>query len=48
MKTIIAIIAVAALDLFALSQGIDGKYLIGTAIIIAGLGGYDVLKRTKK
>lgn len=47
MKTIVAIIALLILDLYALYQGIDGRALLGTSILIAGLGGFAVIRRVK-
>jgi len=37
----LAIIAIATIELYALTQGIDGALLAGTIAIIAGLGGYE-------
>ena len=39
---IIAILAIVALEIYALSQGINGTMLGWTVAIIAGLGGYEV------
>jgi len=47
MKTITAILAITALECFALAQDINGA-LLGFAIAaIAGLGGYEIGKRKK-
>ncbi|MBA7568559.1 hypothetical protein ES708_10288 [subsurface metagenome] len=45
--TIIAIIAITALEAIALFKGIDGTLLAGTAAIIAGLGGFTAGKVIK-
>ncbi|MBA7572834.1 hypothetical protein ES708_14621 [subsurface metagenome] len=44
MKTIVAIIAVALLEGFAIYQGINGTMLGLALIVIAGLGGYHLKK----
>ena len=38
---IVAILAILAIELYALSLGIKGTVLAGTLVIIAGLGGYE-------
>ncbi len=43
---IAAIIALAAIELYAMSQGINGQLQAGIIIIIAGLGGW-FIKRPK-
>lgn len=45
---IVAIIAIMTIELFALSQGIDGLILGGGLTIIGGLGGYTASKIIKK
>lgn len=37
---IIAIIAIVALEAYAINQGLNGVLLAGSIAIIAGLGGY--------
>jgi len=39
---IVAILAIVGLELYALSQGINGTMLGWAVAIIAGLGGYEV------
>jgi len=48
---IVAILAVVALEIYALAQGINGTALSWSIAIVAGLGGYNVKifrDRTKK
>jgi|GEM_PF-3775949 len=40
----IAILALVAIECFALSKGIDGVLLAGVVAAIAGLGGYNLRK----
>jgi len=44
-NAIFAIIAIAIVEVYALSRGIDGTILAGTIAIIAGLGGYTAGKK---
>lgn len=45
---IIAILVIAGLEAYALSQNIDGVLLAGSIAIIAGLGGYTAKAKLKK
>ena len=47
LTTIIAILAIVALEVVAITQGINGALLAGSIAIIAGLGGYQVGKKRK-
>lgn len=47
MKTIVAIIAIALLEGFAIWQGINGATLGIATAAIAGLGGYAVHRKAK-
>ena len=53
LAPLLAIVAITALDLYALSQGIDGTLMIITVAIISGIAGHNVpelhkiLKRLK-
>lgn len=38
--TIIAILAITALEVIAITQGLNGTLLAGSIAVIAGLGGY--------
>lgn len=40
LTPIIAILSIVALEMYALSQGINGVLLAGSIAVIAGLGGY--------
>lgn len=40
LNTIMAILAICAIELVALKQGIDGVLLAGAVAAIAGLGGF--------
>ena len=42
MTTVVAILVIAGLSMFAMHKGIDGKVLAVTIAAIAGLGGYGV------
>lgn len=42
MTTIVAILVIAGLSMFAMHKGIDGKALALTIAAIAGLGGYGI------
>jgi hypothetical protein len=42
MKAILAIICITALEIVALTQGINGAYLSISVGAIAGLGGYSL------
>lgn len=48
IATITAIICITILEIFAMSQGIDGVALAGACTIIAGLGGFQASKVVKK
>ncbi|MBA7554471.1 hypothetical protein ES705_47092 [subsurface metagenome] len=41
---IIAILAIAALEIVAMTQGINGVLLAGSVAVIAGLGGWTAKK----
>jgi len=41
LVTIFAILGLVAVEVFALSQGINGTLLAGVIAVIAGLGGYN-------
>lgn len=41
LPSIIAILSLTAIELMALHKGINGKLLVATSIIIAGLAGYN-------
>lgn len=43
-----AMICIAGLEIYALSQGINGTILAGTIGILAGLGGFIIGKKTSK
>lgn len=45
--SIIAILAITALEIVAIAQGINGALLAGSIAIIAGLGGYAVKRKRK-
>lgn len=45
--TILAILCITALEIVAITQGIDGALLAGAIAIIAGLGGYAVKRKVK-
>ncbi|GAJ16372.1 unnamed protein product [marine sediment metagenome] len=42
LTPIVAIIAIAGLEFYALSQGVNGVALAGVIAVIAGLAGYGV------
>lgn len=46
--SIIAILAIVALEIVAITQGINGALLAGSIAIIAGLGGYTAGKKRKQ
>jgi len=46
--SVVAIICVAALTTYALTQGQDGALLATAFTIIGGLAGYEVAKQTKR
>ncbi len=48
ITAIIAIICITALEIVAITQGINGALLAGSIGIIAGLGGYAVKRKVKK
>lgn len=48
LVTLIAIVAIAGLEGYALSQGINGTGLAGGIAVIAGLGGYQASRIVKK
>lgn len=48
IATITAIICITILEVFAMSQGINGVALAGACTVIAGLGGYQASKIAKK
>ncbi|MBA7701394.1 hypothetical protein ES703_110130 [subsurface metagenome] len=48
IATIVAIVAIAGLEAYAISQGINGVALAGSCSLIAGLGGYQINKIVKK
>lgn len=48
IATITAIICITILEIFAMSQGINGVALAGACTVIAGLGGWQASKATKK
>lgn len=48
ITTIIAILAIAGLEAYAITQGINGVGLAGALVIIAGLGGYEASKIVRK
>lgn len=47
MKTIIAIIALAAIVIAALFKDIDGALIASVSALIAGLGGYAIGRKKK-
>jgi len=47
-KTLLAIVAIAALAIASVSQNIDGQIMWLAIIAIAGLGGYDVYTQLKR
>jgi len=47
IASIIAILAITALEIVAITQGINGTLLAGSIAIIAGLGGYAVKRKRK-
>jgi hypothetical protein len=47
-NTLIAISALAILEILALMKGIDGQLFATVISLIAGLGGYELGKRKKK
>lgn len=48
LTPIVAIIVIAALEAYAISQGINGVLLAGSIAVIAGLGGYTARKKIEK
>jgi len=38
---LISILAIVALEIYAISQGLNGVLLAGSIAVIAGLGGYE-------
>jgi len=48
LTPLVAIIAICALEIYALSQGINGVTLAGAVAVIAGLGGYGASKLRPK
>lgn len=48
IATITAIICITILEVFAMSQGIDGVALAGACTVIAGLGGFQAHKLKAK
>jgi len=47
VATILAILCITALEIVAITQGINGVLLAGAIGIIAGLGGYAVKRKVK-
>lgn len=47
ITTILAIICVTALAIVGIANGLDGALLVGSATIIAGLGGYAIKRKVK-
>jgi len=47
-KCLLAILAVAALAIVALSKGVDGQVLWLAILAITGLGGYDLYSNLKR
>lgn len=47
VASIIAILCITALEIVAITQGINGALLAGSVAIIAGLGGYAVKRKVK-
>jgi hypothetical protein len=47
-KSLLAIVAIAALAIVALNRDIDGQIVWLAIIAIAGLGGYDVYTQIKR
>ena len=47
IKACVAMVCVTALEIYALSRGIDGTALAAAVAVIAGLGGYVVGKKTE-
>jgi len=47
IATIVAILCITALEIIAITQGINGTLLAGSIAIIAGLGGYAVKVKRK-
>ena len=48
IATIVAIIAIAGLEAYAISQGVNGAALAGSLTVIAGLGGFQASKIVRK
>jgi len=47
VASIIAILCITALEIVAITQGINGALLAGSIAIIAGLGGYAIKRKVK-
>lgn len=47
-RGVVAIIAIALLELVALLKGVNGRYLIVGVVAIAGLGGYSLVQYFKR
>ncbi len=47
IATIIAILCITALEVVAITQGVNGALLAGSIAVIAGLGGYAVKRKVK-
>lgn len=45
LKACVSMVCITALEIYALSQGIDGVALAATVGVIAGLGGYAIGKK---
>ncbi len=48
LTPIVAILVIAGIEIYALSQGIDGVLLAGTIAVIAGLAGYTAKAKLSK
>ena len=44
----LAILSIAGLEFYAISQGINGVLLAGSIAAISGIGGYQIKKITEK
>jgi len=48
LTPVIAILAIVALEIVAITQGINGALLAGSIAIIAGLGGFTAGRKGRK
>ena len=42
METIVAMVCITAVELYALNRGINGKLLIASIAVLSGLAGYNL------